>query len=283
MIVFLCLLIHIVCAQTISSPTVTIIAIGDLHADLDAAKNTFHMANITNEMGKWTRENVIVVQTGDLTDRGPDGLETLQWITELEKQAPKYNSSFHVLIGNHEAMNIVGDWRYVSREDVAGFGGAAVRKKAFSKDGEWRDWILQHDAVVEVQGNVFVHGGVSPTYAKEASLLSAEVVNALRTGTDDPILRGEGPLWYRGYFLNDEAIACAEVEQVLRQMNAQRMIMGHTTQRSGKIISRCKGKIVGIDTGVSSHYGGNYSAIEIQGNQIYAIYPDKKILLPTDH
>ena len=241
------------------------------------------MANITNELGEWKRENVIVVQTGDLTDRGPDGLETLQWIMELEKQAPKYNSEFHVLIGNHEAMNIIGDWRYVSKEDVASFGGAAARKEAFSQNGAWRSWILQHQAVIEVNGNVFVHGGVSPSYAKEASLLSTEVLAALREGIDDPVLRGEGPLWYRGYFLNDEAIACAEAEQVLKKMKAQRMIMGHTTQRSGAIISRCKGKIIGIDTGLSSHYGGNYSALEIQENQIFAIYPDKKIPLLINH
>ena len=41
------------------------------------------MTKIVDQTGQWQRKNVIVVQTGDITDRGPDGLETLKWIKSM--------------------------------------------------------------------------------------------------------------------------------------------------------------------------------------------------------
>ena len=64
-----------------------IIAIGDLHADLPAAQRAFHLAGVTDAEGRWAARGVTVVQTGDLTDRGPDGAPLLRWIRGLEPQA----------------------------------------------------------------------------------------------------------------------------------------------------------------------------------------------------
>ena len=255
--------------------TTPIIAIGDLHADLESSKKAFQVAGVLNEKGEWIQDNIIVVQTGDLTDRGPDGKEVLVWIQQLEKEAKKHNSEFHVLIGNHEAMNIQGDWRYVSPADVESFGGLEARKKDFSPGGYWSEWILHHDAVLNVQGNIFVHGGVSIDFAQEANELSSEVQSALRTRRfRAPVLGNRGPLWYRGYWKNNEEVACREANLVLSKMNATRMITGHTTQPDGKVHTRCDGKLIVIDTGISKHYGQNVAAIRIDEYGITALYPE---------
>ena len=52
------------------------------------------------------------------------------------------------------------------------------------------------------------------------------------------------------------------------------MIMGHTVQRDGRIHTRCNGKIVLIDIGISHVYGGNFGALEIMGDELVAIYKD---------
>lgn len=36
------------------------------------------------------------------------------------------------LLGNHEMMNALNDWRYVTKEDIASFGGERNRREAFS-------------------------------------------------------------------------------------------------------------------------------------------------------
>lgn len=50
------------------------------------------------------------------------------------------------------------------------------------------------------------------------------------------------------------------------------MVMGHTVQRDGKIRTRCGGKAVLIDIGISHVYGGHFGALEIVGENLTAIY-----------
>ena len=95
-----------------------------------------------------------------MTDRGPDGQPLLEWVRTLETQAKEYNSQFIVLLGNHEVMNLQGDWRYVSQADVQSFGGLEQRKQAFMPGGEWSDWLSTKDAVLQIDDTIFVHGGV---------------------------------------------------------------------------------------------------------------------------
>jgi len=253
-----------------------IYAIGDVHADKSAAVETFEIAKLCDNNETWIAENVIVVQTGDLTDRGPDGKSTLELFRKWETEAATKNSELILLMGNHEAMNIQGDWRYVSPQDVHSFGSLEERKKVFMKGGEWHEWIMQRDAIALVDGNLFLHGGLSEEYSD----LSIDDINnrvhyALKNNPTDPILSENGPLWYRGYLQKEEGAACGELDRVLKKYDAKRMIIGHTTQRSGEIAVRCGGKLIGIDTGISKHYGSSKSILEINQNDAKAIYPNK--------
>ena len=66
-------------------------------------------------------------------------------------------------------------------------------------------------------------------------------------------------------------------------MNASRMIMGHTTQRDGKVHTRCDGRLIAIDTGISRHYGENVAAIRIDENGVTALYPDSsELIVPAE-
>ena len=94
------------------------------------------------------------------------------------------------------------------------------------------------------------------------------------------VLREKGPLWYRGYLQNEESIACTELDNVLLAYNAQRMIVGHTTQRDGRIKTRCDGKLIAIDVGLSKHYGSNLALLKIENNNAKALYPKESIDLP---
>jgi hypothetical protein len=53
------------------------------------------------------------VQVGDLPDRGPDTDQIIELMQKLERQASRDGGMVHALMGNHEAMNIYGDLRYV--------------------------------------------------------------------------------------------------------------------------------------------------------------------------
>ena len=262
-------------------PISRLLAIGDVHADLGATKDVLILAGVIDNSHSWVAKNTILVQTGDLTDRGPDGDRILQFLKQLEEEAPKHNSKFITLIGNHESMNLLGDWRYVSKEDVDDFGGIEQRKTAFSKDGIWREWFLTHDAVIKVGNTIFVHGGISEQYAKIGlDAINKKVREALTHRRKKEILSANGPLWYRGFLTNEESIACKELNLVLKVLDAKRMVVGHTTQRSGQIAHRCNGALIGIDTGISSHYGKNLSVLDLTNDDARAIYVGQSSDIP---
>jgi len=62
-----------------------------------------------------------LVQLGDVPDRGPDTRKILDLLIKLEPQARKAGGYVHALIGNHEAMNMDGDLRYVIPAEYAAF------------------------------------------------------------------------------------------------------------------------------------------------------------------
>ncbi len=258
-----------------------IVAIGDLHADLPAALATLRMAGLIDADGSWSGGGDTLIQTGDITDRGPSSRAVIELLDRLEDEAAAAGGRVIVLMGNHEMMNLVGDWRYVSPEDIADFGSADARRAALSPDATLGGWLLQRDAVVIVEGTVFAHGGVSARYAGlGAAQLSAQVRGALLGQGPPDVLTEEGPLWYRGYLQAPEPIACEELARALAALGASRMVVGHTTQRSGEVASRCGGALLGIDTGISAHYGGHHAAVQIRAGDATALYPRGPVDLP---
>ncbi|KAJ7364184.1 Metallo-dependent phosphatase-like protein [Mycena albidolilacea] len=134
----------------------------------------------------------------------------------------------------------------------------------------------------------FVHGGLSPTYSNlspfptKINALSSSLLHKLQnrrqpaphppnpypglpqgtTGEEIELYDANGPFWYRGWATDPESKACVDVEKVLARTGTRRMIMGHTPDFTG-IVSRCNGKIIIIDTGISHAYGGALSALSI--------------------
>ena len=98
-----------------------IIAIGDLHGDYENYIATLRAAGLINKKDKWSGGATHLVQTGDIPDRGPDTIKIIKHITKLGKQAAKKGGRVHNLIGNHEAMNVYGDLRYVSDGEFEAF------------------------------------------------------------------------------------------------------------------------------------------------------------------
>ncbi len=106
-----------------------IIAIGDLHGDYGAFEALLNEAGLTDKRGRWTGGETILVQTGDVPDRGPDSLKIIQRLQELQKKAPRKGGQVVTLVGNHEAMNVTGDLRYVHPEEYKAFVNRNSRQR----------------------------------------------------------------------------------------------------------------------------------------------------------
>lgn len=94
-------------------PPPRIIAVGDLHGDHNAWIAIARGAGLIGPTGHWTGDGTVLVQVGDIVDRGPDSLKIIRDLMRLEREAPRSGGRVVVLVGNHEAMNMTGDLRYV--------------------------------------------------------------------------------------------------------------------------------------------------------------------------
>jgi hypothetical protein len=215
-------------AQDVFHGVERVVAVGDVHGDLEALTAVLRSSAIIDQRGRWIAGKTHLVQNGDLLDRGPNSRKVLDLFMRLEKEAARAGGKVHCLIGNHEAMNIYGDLRYAVTEDFAAFRtsdseqirrqfweehlrtlrpppDAAYKKKweeehplgwfehryEFSPQGRYGKWIQSHPTLVKINDALFVHGGLSPKYA---AMSIAEINNAVRARLNGSIKLEEGDI-----------------------------------------------------------------------------------------
>lgn len=263
-----------------------LVAIGDLHGDLEATRRVLRLAGAIDAEDRWSGGSLVVVQTGDQLDRGDDERAILELLAQLEGEARAAGGALHVLNGNHETMNVQGDFRYVTAEGRTAFDDAEPRALAadrfpsawrgragaFLPGGQFARLLAERNMVVVVGDTVFVHAGVRPSHVDHGiGKLNAETRAWMQGSQTHPprlIVDPEGPVWTRVYGseILDER-ACATLSEALTKLKARRMVVGHTVQ-SGGVTSACDDRVWRIDVGLARHYGGRTEALEIRGDEV---------------
>ncbi len=113
-----------------------IVAIGDVHGDYGQLVTLLRQSGLIDEKDDWAGGATHLVQTGDIPDRGPDTRKIMDLLMKLEKQARRSGGFVHALIGNHDAMNVYGDLRYVHPGEYAAFQtprSERVRERAYEE------------------------------------------------------------------------------------------------------------------------------------------------------
>lgn len=116
-----------------------IVAVGDIHGDYEQFLAVLRSAGLIDSKEAWSGGNTHLVQTGDVLDRGPDSRKVLDLLMKLEKESRRAGGWVHCLIGNHEAMNVYGDLRYVSTGEYAAFrdrNSEKLREELFQQHQE---------------------------------------------------------------------------------------------------------------------------------------------------
>ena len=111
-----------------------IVAIGDLHGDHQVWRDIARAAGVIDARGRWTGGTTVLIQAGDVSDRGPGTLNIIRDLMRLQREAAAAGGRVVALVGNHEAMNMIGDLRYVDPGEYEAFvsrQSAAKRNAAY--------------------------------------------------------------------------------------------------------------------------------------------------------
>ncbi|MGI9259727.1 MAG: metallophosphoesterase [Gammaproteobacteria bacterium] len=189
-----------------------IVAVADIHGAHDAFVDVLQRSAVIDEAENWTGGSSHLVIVGDVLDRGADSRASMDLIMKLEDEAALAGGAVHLVLGNHELMNLTGDLRYVADGEFAAFandettdrrddafarlnarlesrGEAAVdraffdeeyppgffaHRDAFAADGEYGAWLIEQPLLLVIDDTAFVHGGLSSAIAE----IGADGVNA---------------------------------------------------------------------------------------------------------
>ena len=175
-----------------------IIAIGDTHGAYGSLVDILKHAGITDDKLDWQGGPAHLVIDGDTLDRGPGSRRIMELIMKLEPQAKAAGGMVHMVLGNHEVMNLTGDLRYVSKEEYASYADAEDpadrqaaldrfrnnnntvdeeallrefnrkyppgffgHQKMFSAQGRYGRWLADKPVLIKINDTLFVHGGLS--------------------------------------------------------------------------------------------------------------------------
>lgn len=265
------------------------IAVGDLHGDLAIARDVLRQVGAIDEHDRWIGGSLVVVQTGDQIDRGPDDPDVIDFFEKLAPRAAAAGGAVHSLLGNHEVWNVQGYFYSVTAEGYSDFAGQDIsalapelrrrnarkawgRLAAFTPGGPYARKLADRLVILQVGETVFAHGGVTLRHVDYGiDKLNREAGQWLAGQTDaqpEELQKRHSPTWVRRLSEGEPSPAdCAELGTVLKRLEAARLVMGHTIQEGG-ITSACDGKAWRIDVGLSAFYGGPVQVLEIVGDAV---------------
>ena len=181
-----------------------VIAIGDVHGAFSELVSVLQAAQVIDTQLSWIGGATHLVSLGDLLDRGPQSAKVMDLLMRLQDEAQTSGGHVHVLLGNHEVMNLTGDLRDVSAPEFAALESMGGHARAFSLHGHYGRWLATLPFVIRINDSLFAHGGFS-SVLRSTSLeeINRRARNALLTILDEGArLREEGKLEPTGDLLS---------------------------------------------------------------------------------
>jgi len=242
-----------------------IAAVSDIHGQYASFVNLLKNNGIVDNNEKWSFGKGHFVVTGDIFDRGSQVTQVLWFLYDLEKQAEKNGGKLHVLLGNHDVMVLNGNLRAVhpKYKETAKVLNTPLNM-LYTEGSVLGDWLRTRPVLLKINGLLFTHGGLHPDLASKG--LSIQQINnefkkqlivdelpEARSELGNYLHRGNGPIYYRGYFQGETATS-EQIDQLLNHFKASNIIVGHTTHR--QIEMRYDGKVIVIDANLKSGGAG---------------------------
>jgi hypothetical protein len=211
-----------------------VVAFADVHGAYAELTQLLREAGIIDAQGRWSAGRTHVVSLGDLLDRGADSRKVMDLLMRLQGEAAAAGGRLHVVIGNHEAMNVIGNLRYVVPGEFAAYQdvesaetraaqlrawqavhgpdsattfaqafppGFFGHRAALGPSGRYGKWLLEQPVAIVLNDTLFMHAGPSKALV---GMSLPELNQRYRRALDD-YLASERPLELAGLLQPDDA------------------------------------------------------------------------------
>jgi hypothetical protein len=126
-----------------------LVAIGDVHGAYEPLVAILTAAGLIDGELAWAGGDATLLQLGDFTDRGPRVRAVMDLLMRLQAEAPAAGGRVVVLMGNHEALNLVGELRDVSHLTLEEW---TTESSAASIEAEYREVVKAGRARARLTG-----------------------------------------------------------------------------------------------------------------------------------
>lgn len=308
-----------------------IVVLGDIHGDYNLAIEYLKLAKVISPdfssnttFPSWIGKDTYIIQVGDQIDRcRPNSVgnlrctdpqatiddensdvRILEIFTDLDKQARKVGGAVISLLGNHELMNVAGQFDYVSKKGITEFDNYTDKEsgKTFSSGEDARKFLFapgnslgkllgcSRIATVIIGSNLFVHAGMLDIILEKLNVTKPSDLESINVLVRKWLL-GLINIKYVNHIINaspksmfwtrilgsippnmsNEHSGCIKhIEKVLSMFKIGTIIVGHTPQSflySHGINSTCDGKVFRVDNGSSAAFHG-FDEIYMQNKKL---------------
>lgn len=262
-----------------------IVIIGDIHGDIKRFKQILNDAKIINNDLEWIAEpqDTVVVQLGDQIDsinRIPgennwevlDDISMIHFTNSIDNIAKLKGGRVISLIGNHEYMNTIGNFSYVSKHSQNN-----NRLQYFMPTGSLSPILSKRPIILKIGKLLFCHAGIKKHYFDVLEKYNKDIfyLNELwsmymtqnKIEQNDLeifnkiISHDDGILWTRSFESEEN------LQYIFNKLDCQYLFVGHTTVNKITLIAN---KIWLTDNGISRSYGNQNTIqyINIENMQI---------------
>jgi hypothetical protein len=218
-----------------------------------------------------SRERILVVQLGNVVERGPASKAVLEVIDMLDQVLGWQVVS---LLGNRElTSHFASHTSIVNPRDALSFGGHKARRAAFAQGGSaWKLIADKYGLVARVGDTLFAHAGVDPAWLAQLpgfsddGVVDIDALNEWARATllldsemSHWLMSSQSPLFTRILSESGTFTLCNRILPRLQKLfEVKRIVVGHFPAAAPR--TRCKDQIVFADFGMSLwthvHKGG---------------------------
>ncbi|MEM9301736.1 MAG: metallophosphoesterase [Pseudomonadota bacterium] len=155
-----------------------VVVFGDVHGAFEEMQRILRKVAVIDASDRWIAGDTHLVSIGDLLGRGDESRAAMDLLMRLQREAEAAGGRVHVVLGNHEVMNLTGDLAYVTKGEFASYidvapdpadsehpPGFAGHRQALSAEGPYGRWLLGLPFAVVINDVLYLHAGVGKVIA----------------------------------------------------------------------------------------------------------------------